>query len=99
MIKIGKKSFYLVDDLVKILPITSLTIRKYLRKGKIKGRKIGRLWYVSEENLGAFLEGDRAEGAFYMTEEMEKNLKQALDDTKGESKGKKLEGLQKKIQE
>lgn len=87
MIKIGKKSFYLVDDLVKILPITSLTIREYLRKGKIKGRKIGRLWYVSEENLGAFLEGDKVEGAFYMTEEMEKNLKQALDDIKGESKG------------
>lgn len=88
MIRIGKKKFYLVDDLVKILPITSLTIREYLRKGKIKGRKIGRLWYVSEENLGAFLEGDRVEGVFKMTKEMAKNIKQALDDLKGESKGK-----------
>jgi len=88
VIRIGKKKFYLVDDLVKILPITSLTIREYLRKGKIKGRKIGRLWYVSEGNLEAFLEGDRVEGAFQMTEEMEKNLKQALNDIKGKSKGK-----------
>jgi len=88
VIRIGKKKFYLVDDLVKILPITSLTIREYLRKGKIKGRKIGRLWYVSEKNLEAFLEGDGVEGAFQMTEEMEKNIKRALDDIKGESKGK-----------
>ena len=59
MIKIGKKRFYIVTDLEKILPITGLTIREYLRKGKIKGQKIGKLWYVSKENLEAFLEGDR----------------------------------------
>ena len=88
MIRIGKKKFYLVDDLVKILPITSLTIREYLRKGKIKGRKIGRLWYVSEKNLEAFLEGDRVEGAIQMTNETAKDIKQALDDIKGGSKGK-----------
>lgn len=88
MIRIGKKGFYLVDDLVKILPITSLTIREYLRKGKIKGRKIGRLWYVSEGNLVAFLEGDKVEGVFQMTEKMEKDIKQALDDIKGKSRGK-----------
>jgi len=87
VIRIGKKRFYLVDDLVKILPITSLTIREYLRKGKIKGQKIGRLWYVSKENLEAFLEGDRAEGAIQITDEVAKNIKQALDDIKGESKG------------
>ena len=88
MIRIGKKRFYLVDDLVKILPITSLTISEYLRKGKIKGRKIGRLWYVSEGNLEAFLDGDRVEDAFPMIDDMKKDIEKALDDIKGEPKGK-----------
>jgi len=86
-IRIGKKRFYLVDDLVKILPITALTIRGYLRKGRIKGQKMGKLWYVSKENLEAFLEGDKVEGTIQLTDEMAKNIKQALEDIKGEPKG------------
>lgn len=56
-IKLGKNKLYSVIDLETILPITPLTIRAYLRKGKIKGHKIGKNWYVSKENLEAFLEG------------------------------------------
>jgi len=44
------------------LPITPLIIREYLRAGKIKGHKIGKKWYVTKENLEAFLSGDRVEG-------------------------------------
>jgi predicted site-specific integrase-resolvase len=86
-IRIGKKRYYLVEDLVKILPINALTIRGYLRKGRIKGRKMGKLWYVSKENLEAFLEGDKAEGTIQLTDEMAKNIKQALEDIKEEPKG------------
>jgi len=40
-----------------------LTICEYFRKEKIPGGfKIGKNWYVSEENLEAFLEGDRVKG-------------------------------------
>ncbi len=46
-----------VKELAKILPITPLTIREYIRKGKIKGRKIGKNWYVNERDLEKFLEG------------------------------------------
>jgi len=49
----------LKKELTKILPITPLTIRQYIREGKIKGSKIGKNWYVKKQDLEAFLEGDR----------------------------------------
>lgn len=59
-IKVGKKKLYSVEDLTKMLPITPLTIREYIRKGKIRGGyKIGKNWYVTKENLEAFLEGKK----------------------------------------
>jgi len=52
----------LKKELEKILPITPLTIRAYIRRGKLKGSKIGKNWYVKKQDLEAFLEGNRAEG-------------------------------------
>jgi len=59
-IKVVKKKLYSVKDLTKMLPITPLTIREYFRKGTIKGNKIGKNWYVTEENLESFIEGEDA---------------------------------------
>jgi len=56
-IKVEEKKLYSVEDLAKILPITSFTIRAYFRKGRIKGHKIGKNWYVTKKNLDAFLDG------------------------------------------
>ena len=61
-IQFKDKELYSVRELEKILPITPLTIREYIRKGKIKGSKIGKSWFVKKEDLEAFLEGDRVEG-------------------------------------
>jgi len=60
-IKFKEKELYSVKELEKILPITPLTIREYIRKGKIKGSKIGKNWYVKKQDLEDFLEGDRTE--------------------------------------
>ncbi len=56
-IKFDNSKLYSIRDLEKILPITPLTIRKYIREGKIKGRKIGKNWYVIKEDLELFLKG------------------------------------------
>lgn len=56
-IKLGRKKYFLINDLVKILPINALTIRIYLREGKIKGQKLGKLWTVEKADLENFLEG------------------------------------------
>ncbi|MBA7532367.1 hypothetical protein ES705_24593 [subsurface metagenome] len=58
----GEK-YYLVSDLVKILPLTKNTIRAYIRHGKIKGKKLGKLFYVSNTDLRIFLDsGTKKEG-------------------------------------
>jgi len=58
-IKFKDKELYSVKEIEKILPITPLTIRAYIREGKIKGRKVGVLWYVAKNDLEAFLDGDK----------------------------------------
>ncbi len=55
-IKIKGEEYYLIEDLIDILPLTKTTLRLYLRQGKIRGRKIGVLWYVSNRDLRIFLD-------------------------------------------
>ncbi|SHF93648.1 DNA binding domain-containing protein, excisionase family [Fodinibius roseus] len=49
--QIGALTLYSVDDLHDQLGLSKMTIRAYLRKGKIRGRKLGVKWYVTEEAL------------------------------------------------
>ena len=56
-IKFSDKKLYSVKELTEILPITPLTIREYIRKGKIRGHKIGKSWFVNREDLNDFLDG------------------------------------------
>ena len=45
-----------------MLSLAFLSIRVYLRSDRPKGQKIGKLWYVSKENLKGFLDGGKQEG-------------------------------------
>jgi excisionase family DNA binding protein len=47
---------YNLKDLSKKLNIGIPTLRKYIKRGDLKARKIGRAYYVTEPNLMAFLE-------------------------------------------
>lgn len=49
--QIGTLTLYSVDDLHDQLGLSKMTIRAYLREGKIRGRKLGVKWYVTEEAL------------------------------------------------
>ena len=53
---LGEK-YYLTEDLVDILPIGIKTLQAYIRTGKLPGRKIGRIYYVSQASLKNFLKG------------------------------------------
>lgn len=57
MVNIINKNLYSVEDLVEMLNLSDRSIRLYLREGKIKARKIGLRWFVTEKNLEEFLEG------------------------------------------
>lgn len=48
---LGNLTLYSVDDLHEQLGLSKMTIRAYLRDGKIRARKLGVQWYVTEEAL------------------------------------------------
>lgn len=49
--QLGNLTLYSVDDLHEQLGLSKMTIRAYLREGKIRARKLGVQWYVTEEAL------------------------------------------------
>lgn len=56
MIQIGDKSYYTVEDICGKTGMHPKTVREVLKSGKLRGRKQGKRWYVSETNLQAFFE-------------------------------------------
>lgn len=54
-------TLFTVEELSEILDIQETTIRKYLRDGKLKGRKLARRWYISEESLLEYFDKQEAE--------------------------------------
>lgn len=56
-IQIGDIKLYSVLELSQVLKITTVTLRTYIRQGKLKGQKIGGMWYITEERLKEFFNG------------------------------------------
>ncbi|RNC82995.1 MAG: DNA-binding protein [Balneola sp.] len=54
--KIGSLTLYSIDDLHEMLGISKLTLRAYLREGKIRARKLGVSWYVTEDAIREYFE-------------------------------------------
>jgi len=55
---------YDVPQLAEMLRVSEGTVRMYLTKGTLKGRKVGKRWLVSEDALRAFMmHGDGIENA------------------------------------
>ena len=54
--KIGSLTLYSVDDLHEMLGISKMTLRAYLRDGKLKGRKLGVSWFVTEQSIRDYFE-------------------------------------------
>ena len=54
--KIGNLTLYSVDDLHEMLGISKLTLRTYLREGRIRARKLGVSWYVTEDAIKEYFD-------------------------------------------
>ena len=50
-VTIGELKLFSVDELAETLNVTRLTIRTYCREGRLRARKVGNRWFVSEESL------------------------------------------------
>jgi len=57
MKQIGDIKFYDVQEIAKIFNMTPQSIRKFLKEGRIKARKVGTRWYVTEEAMREYLLG------------------------------------------
>ena len=59
-VKIGDRKFrqYTVADLMNKLDISKVTALNLLKAGKIKSNRIGRQYWINEEDLIEFLVGD-----------------------------------------
>jgi len=57
MIQIGDIKAYDVQEIAKALNMTPQSVRKFIREGRIKGRKVGTRWYVTEEAMREYLLG------------------------------------------
>jgi predicted site-specific integrase-resolvase len=49
---------YDLKDLSKKLKISIRTLRVYVKSGRLKAKKVGKAYYVTEPNLMAFLDPD-----------------------------------------
>lgn len=47
------------EEVADRLAISPKTVRAYLRDGRIKAMKVGKLWRVRESDLQQYLKGDR----------------------------------------
>jgi len=57
----ARERYLSAEDIAERLNVGSATVRKWLREGKLKGVRAGRLWRVRESDLEAFLKGGEKE--------------------------------------
>ena len=59
MKEINGTKLFSIEDISKLLEVTPRTVQKYILEDKtLKGCKIANHWYISEENLQKFLQGE-----------------------------------------
>lgn len=54
--RVGNLTLYSVDDLHEMLGISKMTLRAYLRDGRLRGRKLGVSWFVTESAIQDYFE-------------------------------------------
>jgi len=60
-IQIGERTFYTVEDVSEITGWHPQTVRDLLGDGRLKGKKQGKRWYVSERNLQLYFDEEPQE--------------------------------------
>ena len=49
--------FYTIQEAAEALQVTPQTVRAWIKKGRLKGQRIGRPILITESNLKQFLKG------------------------------------------
>jgi len=53
-VQIQDTNLYSVAELSRMLNVTTVSIRNYIKQGHLKGQKVMGRWFVLEEELEAF---------------------------------------------
>lgn len=83
--KIGDLILYSVDDLHDLLGVSKMTLRAYLREGRIKGRKLGVSWYVTEDAIREYFDTPSPKSAPQKNEPEYKYIVQGVNDLVSET--------------
>jgi len=83
--KIGDLRLFSVDDLHEMLGISKMTIRAYLREGKLQGRKMGVKWFVTEESLRKYFDEPNKDRADDKSIRDKKYIVQGINDLVSET--------------
>ena len=54
MVKIENTTLYTAEEVANLFGCSQRTIKRYQDAGKIEGRRMGRTWYFTEENVKRF---------------------------------------------
>lgn len=85
--KVGDLTLFSVDDLHELLDISKMTLRTYLREGRIRGRKLGVSWYVTEEAIREYFDEphEKATAAVSRKKEDYRYIVQGINDLVSET--------------
>lgn len=53
-IELGNIRLFSVNEISQMLNVTPITLRTYIKNGKLTAQKVGVKWYVTEESLRDF---------------------------------------------
>lgn len=53
-------TYYSVSKVAQMLGIHEKTVQRYIREGKLRATKVGKVWRISGHNLSVFMNGDDA---------------------------------------
>ncbi|MFH1147455.1 MAG: helix-turn-helix domain-containing protein [Pseudomonadota bacterium] len=56
-VQLGDMKLYSILELSEILKTSKVTLRTYMKTGKLRGQKVGAKWYATEESLKEFFAG------------------------------------------
>lgn len=56
MLNKNKKEFYLVEELAEKLRVSTMTIYRYIKRGKVKAYKIGKEFRIEKGEFNKFLD-------------------------------------------
>ena len=59
MVKLETTTAYTVKEAAQMLGKSEVTVRLYIRQGKLKGQKVGNTYYVTDDTLTELVTGEK----------------------------------------